>query len=424
MQTESGVEEEDLIQRWLIDDADTVKERVETINLRTTPESPCQSFDITQLYTNLDQSDILTKIDELIDLAYNRNAKELSTRQIAARARGTPTYTADDIRLVAYADESKAAHFIVITNADDEERERTTRAKRVMRASELKELVKISIEECYTQVGQNIFKQLRGIPMGMSASPLVADLYLFMYELTFMKQFFEDSKRMPHMTQDQNLAVVREYFSICIRFQDDRWTACNEMEERAMYEERWWGPGQTHTSHIQTNTHPYHGMYPQRFLTITNDPPLYSGTIHQDIEIKRRKTLSGKYYYFCAIYDKKYDGKYKLVRGQMKLYQHPETMLAKSCIYGVVYSELRRFHMRSSDPKEFIHASARNSIRMIANMRYMGHDSKEMRVKLRKFLKTVPQLYGNRKAVFKFTNQIQTKANRMHAILQMETDYE
>lgn len=136
--------------------------------------------------------------------------------------------------------------------------------------------------------------------MGMSASPLLADLYLFMYELTFMKQFFEDSKRMPHMTQDQNLAVVREYFSICIRFQDDRWTACNEMEERAMYEERWWGPGQTHTSHIQTNTHPYHGMYPQRFLTITNDPPLYSGTIHQDIEIKRRKTLSGKYYYFCG----------------------------------------------------------------------------------------------------------------------------
>ena len=61
---------------------------------------------------------------------------------------------------------------------------------------------------------------------------------------------------------------------------------------------------------------------------------------------------------------------------------------------------------------------------MIANMRYMGYDSKEMRVKLRKFLKTVPQLYGNRKAVFKFTNQIQTKANRMHAILQMETDYE
>ena len=123
---------------------------------------------------------------------------------------------------------------------------------------------------------------------------------------------------------------------------------------------------------------------------------------------------------YSLIYDKKYDAKYKLVRGQMKLYQHPETMLAKSCIYGVVYSELRRFHMRSSDPKEFIHASAR----MIANMRYMGYDSKEMRVKLRKFLKTVPQLYGNRKAVFKFTNQIQTKANRMHAILQMETDYE
>jgi len=64
----------------------------------------------------------------------------------------------------------------------------------------------------YCKVGEELKKQSMGIPMGMNASPFLSNLYLFMYELTFMKQF---------MVNKNSRKFLRDNFMCCVRFQDD-----------------------------------------------------------------------------------------------------------------------------------------------------------------------------------------------------------
>ena len=44
------------------------------------------------------------------------------------------------------------------------------------------------MENIYIQVGNKIFRQMIGIPMGTDCAPLLANLFLFYYEYKFMKE--------------------------------------------------------------------------------------------------------------------------------------------------------------------------------------------------------------------------------------------
>ena len=44
---------------------------------------------------------------------------------------------------------------------------------------QFKELFKFLIDNIYIRYGDNVFKQIVGIPMGTNCSPILANLYLF-----------------------------------------------------------------------------------------------------------------------------------------------------------------------------------------------------------------------------------------------------
>ena len=49
-----------------------------------------------------------------------------------------------------------------------------------------------SINNIYVRVGNRIFKQTIGIPMGTDCAPLLANLFLFFYDYKYVKHKLKD----------------------------------------------------------------------------------------------------------------------------------------------------------------------------------------------------------------------------------------
>ena len=50
------------------------------------------------------------------------------------------------------------------------------------------------LDNIYIRFGNNLYKQIVGIPMGTNCAPLVADLFLFWYERDFMTSLSDDNQ--------------------------------------------------------------------------------------------------------------------------------------------------------------------------------------------------------------------------------------
>ena len=61
-------------------------------------------------------------------------------------------------------------------------------AETYMDAPRVKDLITLIVKEAYVQVGDAIFRQMKGIPMGVNPACYFANLYLFMYELAFFER--------------------------------------------------------------------------------------------------------------------------------------------------------------------------------------------------------------------------------------------
>ena len=108
------------------------------------------SFDFSTLYTNIPHSQLKTRMEELI-----RNA--FSTRDASHMALG-----------------KDYAYWTSRPVADT----------RNLTVNQLVEMFNFLIDNIYIQIGSAVYQQTIGIPMGTDCAPLVADLFLFSYELT------------------------------------------------------------------------------------------------------------------------------------------------------------------------------------------------------------------------------------------------
>ena len=69
--------------------------------------------------------------------------------------------------------------------------------------------IKFLVDNIYIQVGNKIFRQTIGIPMGTDCAPLLANLFLFYHEYKFMKAKLKQSSQ------------VAKLFSNTFRYIDD-----------------------------------------------------------------------------------------------------------------------------------------------------------------------------------------------------------
>lgn len=240
--------------------------------------------------------------------------------------------------------------------------------------------------------------------MGMNAASFMSNLFLFMYELEFMQQFLERHVTGPAEVDDNadyerdyiwdNIFV--KYFKYIKRYQDDRWCGNSKLLERSLYDNLWWSPASEEMKIDQTESHRYHGIYPN-CLNITVEQSNLETVTHQDLRVIKfvidpEGTEGGNptYKYITALYDKKTDPQYDRIRPYIVHFCDPHTMLADTAIYGVVYSQTRRFAARCSLLEDFRQAVTG----MISKMTDMGYMKSKIDGQFSKFANKYRCKYG------------------------------
>ncbi len=66
------------------------------------------------------------------------------------------------------------------------------------------EIIDFLTGNIYVRLGDEIFRQILGIPMGMNCAPLLANLYLFSYEYDFLMNLMKQKKL--HMARKFNFS--------------------------------------------------------------------------------------------------------------------------------------------------------------------------------------------------------------------------
>ena len=90
------------------------------------------------------------------------------------------------------------------------------------------------LDNIFIRFGSKLYRQIVGIPMGTNCAPLVADLFLFCYEINFMLSL-----------SDNNQADIIEAFNSTSRYLDDLLNIDNPYFEQII--------GQIYPTELQLN---------------------------------------------------------------------------------------------------------------------------------------------------------------------------
>jgi len=137
---------------WLIKNNKPIIDSLDSINENGVARN-VEIFDFTTLYTNLPHSDIKVAMDSVIKLAFKNSKKkyiavyENSSRWVDKPRDGTFVFTVDEL--------ISATEFL--------------------------------LDNCYFTVGDSMYRQTIGVPIGIDAGPFIANLTLWYFENKFLE---------------------------------------------------------------------------------------------------------------------------------------------------------------------------------------------------------------------------------------------
>ncbi len=164
-------------------------------------------------------------------------------------------------------------------------------------------LLCLLIDNCFISVGDTVFRQKIGIPMGADCSPLIANLFLYSFECSWMRKM-----KAENVMIDEKNAVVDEFTS-CFRFIDDLLVLNNPMFKEFVNE-----------------------IYPES-LKVNQENTDSSEATFLDMSIKVHK---GKF--VTSLYDKRDAFGFDIVK-----FPHLTGNVPFSSSHGVIVSQLLRF---------------------------------------------------------------------------------
>ena len=258
---------------WIIDNATEVLKKLKKVN-RTKGARHFDSFDFSTLYTNIPHDLLLDSISQLISEAYRiRGAKYL-----IVQGDGT-----------AYWSNTMSTRDHSITE------------------DQLVKQIKFLVENIYIQVGNKIFRQTIGIPMGTDCAPLLANLFLFYYEYKFMKEKLKQNSQ------------VAKIFSNTFRYIDDLLTLNNPTFEQEIS-----------------------NIYPQQLeLKRTTETDSRLSYLDLEVNISNRR-------FTTAVFDKRDGFNFHIVN-----FPHMDSNIPSKPAYGVYISQLVRIGRICDSYKSF-----------------------------------------------------------------------
>ena len=90
----------------------------------------------------------------------------------------------------------------------------TPKLKKSITPARFEKWINYLLDNLYIQVGDELLRQVVGIPMGVSCAPYLANLMLFMYELEFFDDFISTRNPIRNKTAQQLLWKL----SCCTRY--------------------------------------------------------------------------------------------------------------------------------------------------------------------------------------------------------------
>jgi len=271
------------------------------------PYRKLASGDFSTLYTTLPHDDLVDKIRLVIQEAWDwLEEKKHATLQLKVF---TPEHS-DNVHA------SWATRAVATTRAS--EHLVHSKHEHPFTRETLTDAVRLLVDNIYSVNGGKLLRQVVGIPMGTNCAPLLANLYLYWYESTFIDQL------------SRNDAVEAQAFHMTFRYIDDVLSADNP----------YW-------TYYSTRPCDEGGIYPRELTlsdttldegnlvhyvgtSITN-PPLPSRPFHIDVFNKRSE--------FPFV---------------VRLYPHMSSLIPTNIPYGVFTGQLHRFAEICSTPLAFI----------------------------------------------------------------------
>ena len=166
---------------WVIENTSPVIDKLSQINARRGAKD-VSTYDFSTLYTKLPHDDLIQNLNDVVDFAFDGGKKKKGNRKYLTVSKFSAYWT------------------------------KKKKGENSFTKQEIKLLVKHLIKETYFQIGNLLFKQCIGIPMGIDPAPFWANLHLYTYEYKFIKSL---------MSLDKPRAMR---FKFATRFIDDE---CN-----------------------------------------------------------------------------------------------------------------------------------------------------------------------------------------------------
>ena len=135
---------------WITDNSKDVLNTIECIN-NDRKAKDVNTYDFSTLYTNIPHEDLKIQMKWIIDIAFHNDSKKYM--------------------------------FVSKYNASWQKRKNTLRVSKV----QLIEYINYLIDNIYVTVGENMFRQKIGIPMGTDCAPYLANLYSYALEFKYLE---------------------------------------------------------------------------------------------------------------------------------------------------------------------------------------------------------------------------------------------
>ena len=149
---------------WVIENSFPIIEKLSKLNERKKALN-VSTYDFSTLYTKLPHDELIKNLDEVVDFAFKGGKKKIDGNRKYLTVRGS------------YAYWTKKQH-----------------GKDSFTRAQIKFLTSHLIKETYFQVGNLLFKQCIGIPMGIDPAPFWANLHLYSYECAFITRLIKSDK--------------------------------------------------------------------------------------------------------------------------------------------------------------------------------------------------------------------------------------
>ena len=214
-------------------------------------------------------------------------------------------------------------------------------------------LFNIIISDCFIMFGSDaLYRQTKGIPMGISPAPLIANLFLGYYEYKFML-------RLTNFT----CCALRRSFCDTHRFIDDLLTIDNPYFPQLTYNDQ----SLRHTMPNGT-THTFHGIYPRTLGLSLSHPPGAAVVPYMDVHLQIAQE-QGNARIITSLYDKRDGREFRMANININRYVHATSCVDPRCLKNILASQFWRFIGLINQPRALVNAIAR----CMATLVQQGH---------------------------------------------------